>query len=210
MLAMMSFMSTCFSLLALLLVAQGKLTRSVFSQPSNGGIKKDSWRDGSHSPKLWTAPRLSGPTSHRSQAGASSGNEISVNLTVSPFEVSPQFLSVTLDAVALNYSWDHTINFSLSRVVNLAKGLAPAMLRVGGSYQDFTVFGDDQQHWKDRRHAVEGNGHPTLTNFRHPQLVGSYCTCTHYAGNVLMPIYHKKLYLVKSLPTQQTAYRNKK
>ena len=66
-------------------------------------------------------------------------NTIMVNLTGYMYEVSDQFLSVTIDAGNINNNWD-VINFTAPRIINMAKALAPAMLRVGGTYQDFLIF----------------------------------------------------------------------
>jgi len=62
-----------------------------------------------------------------------------VNLTDHVYEVSDQFLSVTIDAGNIKSNWD-TINFTATRIINMAKALAPAMLRVGGTSQDFILF----------------------------------------------------------------------
>ncbi len=74
-----------------------------------------------------------------SDKGGQSEVSLSINLTASLFEVSDQFLSVTIDAGAIRKNWD-IINFTLPRVINLAKGLSPAMLRVGGTSEDFLLF----------------------------------------------------------------------
>ena len=66
-------------------------------------------------------------------------NAIMVNLTGYVYEVSDQFLSVTIDAGFINDNWD-VINFTAPRVINMAKALAPAMLRIGGTSQDFIIF----------------------------------------------------------------------
>ena len=62
-----------------------------------------------------------------------------VNLTGYVYEVSDQFLSVTIDAGNIRYNWE-IINFIALRVINMAKALAPAMLRVGGTSGDFIIF----------------------------------------------------------------------
>ena len=66
-------------------------------------------------------------------------NIIMVNLTGYVYEVSDQFLSVTIDAGNIKGNWE-VINFTAPRIINMAKALAPAMLRVGGTYQDFLIF----------------------------------------------------------------------
>ena len=55
------------------------------------------------------------------------------------YEVDPEFLSVTIDALQAAYNWSE-INFTAPRVINMAKGLNPAMLRVGGTNEDFLLF----------------------------------------------------------------------
>lgn len=57
-------------------------------------------------------------------------------------DVSEHFLSVTLDSCAVQYNWSF-INFAARRVVNMARALAPAMLRIGGTHQGFLVFEPD-------------------------------------------------------------------
>ena len=59
-------------------------------------------------------------------------------------EVSEQFLSVTIDAGAIRSNWKD-INFTSPRVINLAKALHPAMLRVGGTSEDFIIFENDSE-----------------------------------------------------------------
>ena len=62
-----------------------------------------------------------------------------VQLDTPLHDVSEQFLSVTLDSCAVQYNWSF-IDFAAQRIVNMARGLAPAMLRVGGTHQGFLVF----------------------------------------------------------------------
>ena len=64
---------------------------------------------------------------------------IMVNLTSYVHEVSDQFLSVTIGAEAIKHNW-RRINFTAPRVINMAKALAPAMLRVGGTSEDALIF----------------------------------------------------------------------
>ena len=66
-------------------------------------------------------------------------NTIMVNLTGYVYEVSDQFLSVTIDAGNIHDNWE-VINFTAPRIINMAKALAPAMLRVGGTSGDFIIF----------------------------------------------------------------------
>ena len=59
-------------------------------------------------------------------------------------EVSEQFLSVTIGAGAIRSNWK-IINFTSPQVINLAKALHPAMLRVGGTIADFLIFENDSE-----------------------------------------------------------------
>lgn len=53
--------------------------------------------------------------------------------------MSDQFLSVTIDSGAIAYDWDH-LNLKSMSVINMGKALAPAMLRIGGTSEDFVIF----------------------------------------------------------------------
>ncbi len=64
---------------------------------------------------------------------------INLDLTTVRDTVSEQFLSVTIDSCAIKYHWD-MINFTSVRTQNLAKALSPAMLRIGGTDEDFLLF----------------------------------------------------------------------
>ncbi len=74
-----------------------------------------------------------------SEKGGQSEVSLSINLTAALHEVSNQFLSVTIGDGAIQRNWFST-KFTLPRVINLAKGLSPAMLRVGGTSEDFLLF----------------------------------------------------------------------
>ena len=54
-------------------------------------------------------------------------------------EVDPQFLSVTIDAGDISRNWSG-ITFTAQRIINMARGLVPAMLRVGGTSGDYLIF----------------------------------------------------------------------
>ena len=53
--------------------------------------------------------------------------------------MSDQFLSVTIDSGAIASDWDH-LNLKSMSVINMGKALAPAMLRIGGTSEDFVIF----------------------------------------------------------------------
>ena len=87
--------------------------------------------------------RLEGNFAHHRSAR---GNATTVNITVELLrrihEVSDGYLSVTMDAAELR---NHLKNVNLSdpRVVNTARGLAPAVFRIGGTDGDYAIFGDN-------------------------------------------------------------------
>ena len=64
---------------------------------------------------------------------------ISLDLKAVLHTVDPEFLSVTIPAYQIQDNFD-LINFSLPRVQNMARGLNPAMLRVGGTSGDDLIF----------------------------------------------------------------------
>ena len=68
--------------------------------------------------------------------------EVEVNLDEALVVVSNHFLSVTVDTAGMRNHWS-VINFTCPRILNLAKGLSPATLRVGGTSQDFVIFTPD-------------------------------------------------------------------
>ena len=53
--------------------------------------------------------------------------------------VSDQFLSITLDSSAIHQNW-YGLDLTSKRLINLGKALAPALLRIGGTDQDFLIF----------------------------------------------------------------------
>ena len=72
-------------------------------------------------------------------ASQSSLFKVEVNLESPISVVSDKFLSVTIDAAGMINHWN-VINFTCPRILNLAKGISPATLRVGGTDQDSIIF----------------------------------------------------------------------
>ena len=64
---------------------------------------------------------------------------IDVNLTDVLATTDPQFLSVTLLVYLAKSDWAE-VNVTAPRVLNMARALAPCMLRVGGTGEDFMTF----------------------------------------------------------------------
>jgi len=54
--------------------------------------------------------------------------------------VGPRFVSVTLDASGFDRAWSHVRPFNDTRLINIAKGLSPAFLRVGGTEADYLYY----------------------------------------------------------------------
>ncbi|XP_020619358.1 heparanase-like isoform X3 [Orbicella faveolata] len=68
---------------------------------------------------------------------------VSINLDRSVFTVSEKFLSVAIDSNIMRHHWPH-VNFTSERLFNLARGLSPAFLRIGGTAGDFLIYDDSQ------------------------------------------------------------------
>ena len=66
-------------------------------------------------------------------------NPIAVNLTEYMYNVSDQFLSVGIGTGNIQHNWN-AIDFTATRIINMAKALTPAMLRVGGKAEDSLLF----------------------------------------------------------------------
>ena len=78
---------------------------------------------------------------------------VSVNLEKASHTISNQFLSVTIDSDAILQNW-YDLDLKSQQLINLGKALAPAMLRIGGTYQDFLIFNDScssKSHHYDER-----------------------------------------------------------
>ena len=73
---------------------------------------------------------------------------VSINLDRSVFTVSEKFLSVAIDSGIMLHHWPH-VNFTSERLFNLAKGLSPAFLRVGGTNEDFLIYDEGLQNPKN-------------------------------------------------------------
>lgn len=68
---------------------------------------------------------------------------VSINLNRSVFTVSEKFLSVAIDSGIMMDQWPH-VNFTSERFFNLARGLSPAFLRIGGTPEDFAIYDNSQ------------------------------------------------------------------
>ena len=74
---------------------------------------------------------------------------VSINLDRSVFTVSEKFLSVAIDSSIMKDHWPH-VNFTSDRLFNLARGLSPAFLRIGGTAGDFLIYDDSQDLQKPK------------------------------------------------------------
>ena len=70
---------------------------------------------------------------------SSTPTKISLDTFAPIGEMDPQFLSVTIDAGDVSRNWSG-INFTALRIINMARALNPAMLRVGGTSGDYLLF----------------------------------------------------------------------
>lgn len=67
--------------------------------------------------------------------------EVFVNTEQCVHETDEEFLSVALDSGLIRHRW-RRFNFSSEKIQNLARGLYPAFLRIGGTDEDFLIFTD--------------------------------------------------------------------
>ena len=66
---------------------------------------------------------------------------VSINLNHSLFTVSEKFLSVAIDSSIMKNHW-HKVNFTSDKFFTLARALSPALLRIGGTEEDFLIYDD--------------------------------------------------------------------
>ena len=74
---------------------------------------------------------------------------VSINLDRSVFTVSEKFLSVAIDSGIMMQHWPD-VNFTSEKLFNLARGLSPAFLRIGGTAADFLIYDDSQGFQKPK------------------------------------------------------------
>jgi hypothetical protein len=67
-----------------------------------------------------------------------------INTKQSVYETDHKFLSIALDSGLIRNRWRH-FNFKSEKVHSLAKGLAPAYLRIGGTNGDFLLFNPNEK-----------------------------------------------------------------
>mgnify|MGYP002803537113 FL=1 len=81
--------------------------------------------------------------------GAFNKYKVDINTKQCVYETDHKFLSIALDSDLIRNRW---LNFSFSseKLHNLAKGLAPAYLRIGGTNGDFLLFNPNEIMHKKR------------------------------------------------------------
>ena len=106
----------------------------------------------------------------------SSISKVEVNLDNALVVVSDQFLSVTLDAGGIHNHW-RMINLTSPRILNLAKRLSPASLRVGGTSQDFVIFSPNGvvKSWKTFTQLASSPIKKCSKNNMKPCLIKVHC-----------------------------------
>ncbi|CAB4037469.1 heparanase-like isoform X2 [Paramuricea clavata] len=77
--------------------------------------------------------------------------EVHINMKQCIHKTNQKFLSIALDSSLIRFHWNH-FNFSSEKLQNLAKGLAPAYLRIGGTDEDFLLFNPDETYRKNPSH----------------------------------------------------------
>ena len=68
-------------------------------------------------------------------------HEVYVNTQEYVHETAQEFLSIALDSSLIRYGWKE-FDFDSEKTKNLARGLYPAYLRIGGTDEDFLLFDD--------------------------------------------------------------------
>ena len=79
--------------------------------------------------------------------------EVVVKTKQCVFETDQKFMSIALDSGLIRYRWDN-FDFSSAKLRNLAKGLAPAYLRIGGTDEDFLLFNEDNRYRRIKPNTV--------------------------------------------------------
>ena len=74
-----------------------------------------------------------------------SQDQILLEVSAPVSKVDPQFLSVAISAGDVSRNWSG-ITFTAQRIINMARGLTPAMLRVGGTAADYLIFNSSSAH----------------------------------------------------------------
>ena len=87
--------------------------------------------------------------------------DVVINTKQCVYETDQKFLSIALDSNLVRYRWE-SFDFSSGKLQNLAKGLAPAYLRLGGTEEDFLLFSEDNTYRRNlsRERSVEPNTTP--------------------------------------------------
>ncbi len=84
--------------------------------------------------------------------------EVYINTTKCVYETDQKFLSIALDSDLIRWRWDN-FDFTSQKLHNLAKGLAPAYLRVGGTNGDFLLFHPNEAYRKNLSHDQRMDSH---------------------------------------------------
>lgn len=90
--------------------------------------------------------------------------QVSINLDSPLRTVSERFLSVTIDSGAIARNWDN-LDLKSTSVISMGKALAPAMLRIGGTSEDFVIFKDSSATYSSSilSSADEGKNRSNIT-----------------------------------------------
>ena len=81
-----------------------------------------------------------------------------VDLEAPSWTVSDQFLSVTIDSFAIQSNW-YGIDLKSPQLINIATALAPAMLRIGGTAQDYILFSENNTDTKQSLPKTDYNAY---------------------------------------------------
>ncbi|XP_028408537.1 heparanase-like [Dendronephthya gigantea] len=84
----------------------------------------------------------------RSDASNQSLYKVDIDTKQYVYHTDEKFLSIALGSSLIRDRWKH-FDFGSEKLHNLAKGLAPAYLRIGGTYEDFLLFNPHEDHHND-------------------------------------------------------------
>ena len=79
--------------------------------------------------------------------------KVNINTKQCACETNQKFLSIALGSGLIRHHWEN-FNFTSEKLHNLAKGLAPAYLRIGGTDEDFLLFDPKKMHAKNPSYDV--------------------------------------------------------
>ena len=102
--------------------------------------------------------------------------KVSIDTQQYVYQIDERFLSLALGSSLIRRHWEN-FNFSSVKLQELAKGLAPAYLRMGGTDEDFLLFKPDKAFLAARYYHTDAISHDQRRDdISHQQHTGTYTT----------------------------------